>query len=274
MFSLSLPVRYGLVAAVTATVCVALAMARPIPQDQAYHLFADQRSLFGIVNFADVLSNAAFLLVGVTGLWATNRAYRNGGLGSVFEFAAFVLFFAFVVAVSAGSAYYHLQPDDHRLLWDRLPIALAFMTLFALILSDRLDLGADSRGVVMAGLLVTAVLSLVYWRASGDLRLYIGVQLVPIAVLPVLCLLFPRSTHVDNRTVWWMLALYIIGKVLELYDRDIYAVTAGAFGGHAGKHLLAAVAVFMVAKRLLDLASQQRDEAMVSGGSPVSQTEG
>jgi hypothetical protein len=249
-------------------------MAQPIPQDPAYHRFADQRGLFGLENFADVLSNAAFLLVGVTGLWATNLAYRDRVLVSVFEFATFVLFFAFVIAVSVGSAYYHLQPDDHRLLWDRLPIALAFMTLFALIVSDRLALGADSRGVVLAGLLVVAVLSLVYWRASGDLRIYFGVQLVPIVVLPIVCLLFPQSSHVDNRTVWWMLTLYIIGKVFELFDRDIFALTAGVFGGHAWKHLLAAMAVFMVTRRLLDLASQQRDESAVNRQTPVSQTEG
>jgi hypothetical protein len=265
--------RYGVVAAVTVAVCVALALVQPISQDQAYHLFADHRALFGIGNFANVLSNAAFLLVGGAGLWATHHAYRDEALHSTFAFAGFALFFAFIVGVSVGSAYYHLQPDDSRLLWDRLPIALAFMTLFALIVSDRLALGADVRGLVLAAFLVAAVLSLVYWRATGDLRIYLGVQFGPVVILPVLCLMFPKSTHIDNRTVWTMLALYIVSKAAELLDKDIFALTAGAFGGHAWKHVLAAAAVFMVVWRLREMAVHQRNRAKAAGVPRVRRSE-
>jgi hypothetical protein len=250
--------RYGIIAATTLTLCVVLALAQPIPQDQAYHLFSDTRALFGVGNFADVASNGAFLLVGTAGLWATARAYRVHGSPRTFEFTAFALFFAFVIAVSAGSAYYHLRPDDERLLWDRLPIALAFMTLFALIIADRLALSADSRGVVLACLLVAAVLSLVYWRATGDLRLYFGIQVIPIVVLPVLCLTFPRGTHIGNRTIWVMLALYVGAKVAELFDKDIFALTGGTVGGHAWKHLLAATAVAMIVRQLAALGSRHK----------------
>jgi len=255
MFSLSRPMRYGVIAATTFALCIALALAPPIPQDQAYHLFADMRARFGISNFADVVSNGAFLVVGATGLWAAARALSRGALAGVFEQVAFVLFFAFVVAVSAGSAYYHLQPDDVRLLWDRLPIALAFMTLLALVVSDRLPLGADVRGMVLAVLLVAAILSLVYWRATGDLRIYVGVQFIPIVVLPILCLTFPASTHIDNRTIWLMLGLYIVAKAAEHFDTEIFAATGGTVGGHAWKHLIAAAAVYMVVRRLNGLAA-------------------
>ena len=39
----------------------------PIPQDPGYHMFADSRSLLGIPNFNDVVSNAGFALVGIFG---------------------------------------------------------------------------------------------------------------------------------------------------------------------------------------------------------------
>src|SRR6266516_3730666 len=39
-----------------------------IPQDPGYHLFADQRQWLGIPHAADVLSNAAFVLVGLYGI--------------------------------------------------------------------------------------------------------------------------------------------------------------------------------------------------------------
>ncbi|MDH5750231.1 MAG: hypothetical protein OEY85_13050, partial [Rhodospirillales bacterium] len=40
----------------------------PIPQPASYHGFADRRSFLGIPNFADVMSNFGFLIVGVLGL--------------------------------------------------------------------------------------------------------------------------------------------------------------------------------------------------------------
>ena len=56
----------------------------PIPQSQEYHRFADQRTFLGIPNFLNVASNAAFLLVGATGLLFLCR--RGGsGVGATFS---------------------------------------------------------------------------------------------------------------------------------------------------------------------------------------------
>ena len=40
----------------------------PIPQPAWYHQFADQRRWLGIPNFANVISNVAFALVGICGI--------------------------------------------------------------------------------------------------------------------------------------------------------------------------------------------------------------
>ena len=40
----------------------------PIAQDPTYHQFADQRTLLGIPNFWNVVSNLPFVLVGAMGL--------------------------------------------------------------------------------------------------------------------------------------------------------------------------------------------------------------
>ena len=45
-----------------------LLLVPPIPQSQIYHGFADQRTLFGIPNFWNVVSNLPFVLVGAAGL--------------------------------------------------------------------------------------------------------------------------------------------------------------------------------------------------------------
>ena len=39
----------------------------PIPQDQGYHDFADHRTMFGIPNFWNVVSNLPFVAVGAVG---------------------------------------------------------------------------------------------------------------------------------------------------------------------------------------------------------------
>ena len=48
---------------------VGVFMLGPIAQDPGYHLFKDQRTIFGVPNFWNVITNLPFLLVGVAGLY-------------------------------------------------------------------------------------------------------------------------------------------------------------------------------------------------------------
>ena len=49
--------------------CIAAAFLLPaVPQPLAYHHFADQRDVFGVHNFLDVVSNLGFLISGIAGL--------------------------------------------------------------------------------------------------------------------------------------------------------------------------------------------------------------
>lgn len=44
---------------------------------------------------------------------------------------ALAVLFAGVLLTSAGSTWYHLAPTNDSLVWDRLPMTLGFMGLFA-----------------------------------------------------------------------------------------------------------------------------------------------
>ena len=57
------PLLYGLMVISLA----GLMLLPPLLQDQGYHQFADQRTLFGIPNFWNVVSNIPFLAVGAIG---------------------------------------------------------------------------------------------------------------------------------------------------------------------------------------------------------------
>ncbi len=216
--------------ALTAASLVGLLLLPPISQDQNYHDFADQRTILGIPHFWNVVSNLPFILIGVAGL---RRSHRDP--------AIFVLFLA-ILMTGFGSSYYHLDPNDRTLFWDRLPMSIGFMAILALAIEERLD--AKAGAILLWPLIAIGVFSLLLWRWNGDLRLYGWVQFFPCVALLLLFLLFPPKY---TGTSYWVIAaaLYALAKLLEFYDSTIYS--AGAIlSGHTLKHLAAAGACFMV----------------------------
>src|SRR5215467_11677700 len=117
-------VRWGIICGVCIVACVVTALLPPIPQPQSYHQFADQRTIFGISHGLDVLSNLAFLASGLLGLLFVTKFGRALDSGTRWNFAT--LFFGLVLT-SIGSAYYHLAPDNRRLVFDWLPMVIAMV---------------------------------------------------------------------------------------------------------------------------------------------------
>jgi len=217
---------------------IALVASRPpIAQDPAYHAFADQRSLIGIPNFWNVASNLPFLLVGALGLRRAARL-RSGPR------ASWLTLFAGIALVAAGSAYYHWNPGDATLVWDRLPMTIGFMGLFAALVSE--SVAPRLERALLPGMLAIGVASVGVWVATGDLRFYAWVQLLPLVTIPLLVALFARA-RASAGPLLVALAAYVIAKLAELYDRGIFAGSGELVGGHALKHLLAAGACWALA---------------------------
>ena len=99
----------------------------PIPQPQHYHQFADRKTLLGIPNFWNVVSNLPFIAVGAIGLQYFRRDMSAG------------VFFLGVFLTGFSSSYYHWNPNDAGLFWDRLPMAVAFMAILANVVEERID---------------------------------------------------------------------------------------------------------------------------------------
>jgi ceramidase len=202
----------------------------PIPQDQSYHQFADQRSVFGIPNFWNVISNLPFLAVGAAGL----RRFRDD--------PASVVFFLGVFLTGIGSSYYHWNPNDNTLFWDRLPMTLSFAAIFALVVKERVN--TETGTILLWPALAIGLFSLLLWRWSDDLRLYFWMQFFPGLALILLFLLHPPKY---TGTSYWIVAvtLYALAKVFEFSDKAIYS--AGNFlSGHTLKHFAAAAACFAI----------------------------
>lgn len=217
----------------------------PIAQDQEYHHFADHRPLAGVPNALDVLSNLPFAVVGSLGLLFVVRrgAPRpEGPIRERWERWALAALFAGVFLTAFGSAYYHLAPSDARLFWDRLPMTLGFVSLFSLVIGERV---ASRWGAALLGpLLVAGAASVVHWRLSGDLRFYGLVQFLPLAALPLLLLWFPPA-YTRAGDLWAVLGWYVGAKLLEWWDRPVFEL-GGLVSGHTLKHLAAAAAALWI----------------------------
>ena len=222
-----------LVVIMVAPLLYLLLLHAPIPQDKGYHIFADIRTCIGIRNFGNVASNLAFLLVGLVG-WVWCYRHLQGGAR-----LSWMIFFAGVALVFAGSGYYHTTPNDDTLVWDRLPMTLAFMGLFAALVGEHL--GEKFERPVLIPALVIGIASVFWWRYTDDLRVYIWVQAAPLLAIPFILAMFP-GRHTHRVYMMYGLGFYALAKVAEYYDKETYALTSLFVSGHSIKHLLAAMA--------------------------------
>lgn len=239
----------------------------PFPQDPGYHQFADQRTLWRVPRALNVLSNVAFLVVGWLGLGFLSRGpsrdpdapVRPGphtAFGSYRERPAYVLFFAGVFLTAFGSAYYHLAPSTSRLFFDRLPMSIAFMALFAAVIAERIDVYWSR--VLLLPLVALGIASVVLWkisedRGAGDLRLYLFVQGFPMIALPVMMACF-APTYTRSLELLLVVLVYAGAKALEHFDRPVFEALGNQVSGHSLKHVVAAIACFLV----LDMLKHRR----------------
>jgi hypothetical protein len=198
------------------------------------HPFADARSAFGIPNFGNVISNVAFLLVGVLGLMLCAGEDRPQPILS------WTLFYLGMVLTCCGSTYYHLNPSDATIVWDRLGMTVAFVSLSIAVLTQCIP-GWPLERVALLPALIVGAGSVLWWRASGDLRLYAWVQAAPLACV-ALCVAMQWLRGEERRAFVLSFVLYLCSKAAEMGDAQVYALTHHALSGHTLKHLLAAAA--------------------------------
>lgn len=230
----------------TAMLALGIILTRgPIPQDVSYHLFVDTREIWSIPNFWNVITNIPFAIVGLLGLYQLRLPGRLGFLDETRMAYTLLFFGTFLVCI--GSSYYHLAPDNQTLVWDRLPMTIAFMSLFSIIISEFVSVRSGKAALLP--LLLAGILSVMYWhiselRGEGDLRFYILVQFYPMLAIPIMLICFrSRCTHVQ--AYWWLLLIYITAKLFEHFDGEVFNIL-GFISGHSLKHLTAALGLYVL----------------------------
>jgi hypothetical protein len=208
----------------------------PIPQPQEYHHFADNVACCSIPNFWNVVSNLPFVIIGIVGLIK---------ITSIKEYVLksnYIWFFIGIFFTGFGSGYYHFNPNDTTLIWDRLPMTISFMSFMTIIIGEFIN--SNSGKKLLYPLLFTGVLSIVYWVVSGDLRFYALIQFLPILLILIILLLSKKEV-IYKKYFWLIVVSYAIAKFFESYDVPIYTFTHKIISGHSLKHFAAAAGPFL-----------------------------
>ena len=249
---LDLPTR-AFVLATASVVWSAFLLVEPIGQPQAYHDFADRRvARVGPVTvpyLGDVASNAFILAGGLFGLHRLRAAERdaNSSEDPTREWqleCCLPIFFWATAMISIGSTYYHWNPNDRTLVWDRLPMTVAFVSIFCYMVEEYH--GAELGRTMLLPLLAVGVFSVVHWSRTDDLRLYLLVQFVPLIAMSVMVSLgAPRHGGATQQGA--ALLLYGLAKVCEDLDYRIFELSGRVISGHSTKHILAGMAAMVLA---------------------------
>lgn len=215
----------------------------PISQDLDFFDFAESGQISIVPHAWNVLSNIAFICVGLVGL------KRLASIWEEVQPWAEAVFYIGITLTGLGSAYFHWNPNMDTLLWDRLPMTVSFMAFYCAMFQRCLRCIIPTYSLVLA--LGVGAWSVLHWTITesagvGDLRFYGVVQFLPMLLLPILFVGWPPQRV---KFLWGMLGFYAIAKICEYFDHEIAAWMPLALTGHTWKHLFAAVgtACFLLA---------------------------
>lgn len=225
---------YTLLIIITVLSVIGVFILPPIEQNESYHIFSDTNMLFHIPNFWNVISNLPFFIIGTFGLYKLNTISEN-------KIQYFILFLG-ITLVSIGSGYYHLKPDNYTLVWDRIPMTIAFMSLFSIIISEFIDFKKDR--FILFPALVIGISSVLVWMIINDLRFYAFIQFYPLLTIPVI-LIFFKSKYNLTIGYWLLLLAYIIAKLMEHYDFEIHHCIV-LLSGHTLKHFFSEIGLYVL----------------------------
>uniref|UniRef100_A0A914CPA1 Uncharacterized protein n=1 Tax=Acrobeloides nanus TaxID=290746 RepID=A0A914CPA1_9BILA len=241
---------HAMLISVLLSIFLTAAFIPPFSQPQSYHDYAVRRIWYGIPYADYVLSNIGFLLTGGYGvirLLLSSADFKKTFVNP-WEFAMYTYFFATIFATAFGSAYYHWNPNNSTLFWDRLPISMAMMSLFSAVITERVS---TKLGIVTFPVLqFLGALATVHWMLTenagvGDLKLYGLVQIMSTFCFPLILLAYP-SRFSGTHNLFYAVACFLLARGAELSDKLVYKWTLQTVGGHVLKHIFASISVFFI----------------------------
>lgn len=214
---------------ITIAVILFLIQYGSIGQDETYHHFADNNPFVGVSNFYNVLSNIFFVIVGVGALIISR-------LKNIRLILPETILLLGIALTGLGSAYYHYNPDNLTLIWDRLPMTIVFTAFFYLIF-QKFVLRQESL-LLFFIFLGVGIYGIVHWIIFNDLRVYAFVQYFPI--LAIICILILYKVPFSySKYILLIILFYAIAKLFEHFDLLFFQKIH--VSGHTIKHVFASI---------------------------------
>jgi len=231
-----------------ATTCVLLVfMMSPIAQDTNYHNFIDNTTCLNISNFNNVISNLGFIILGVYGLIYNMKKIADNALVLILLLG--------LLLTGIGSGYYHWEPNNFTLVFDRLPMVIVFMSFFIFIISTYIS----KKHLLIYGsiLMLMGFGSVLYWSYTesfneGDLRPYILVQFLPMVLIPLILIIFKNKKN-KSFYIFPVFGCYLLAKLFEYFDKEVFTFTNEIISGHTLKHIISAIATYYIYKWMCSL---------------------
>ena len=188
---------------------------------QSYHNFSDKRTILGIPNGFNVLSNFAILIPAI--IYYRKRNKNN-------------LLFIHLFLLAIASSYYHFNPSDETIFWDFLMIATTSMIIFNMINENK------NEGLFY----LFGILSVIYWKMTGDLRLYLLILIcVPLYII------FKYYKNITLRKyIITFIITFILARLFEHSDNFTYQLTNQQISGHTLKHIIGSIGILSIVQLL------------------------
>ena len=228
------------IASLLSFIAIAIAYG-PIPQPQEYHDFADDREFWSIPNTFDVMSNLVIIFPGIVGLAFVHERRGSSDI-PVDETSIHITLFAGMILTFAGSVWFHLDPNDSTMLWDRLGMSVVIGSCISLIINDMLDRNLAAK--IHIPILLASIISVIWWPVFDDLRIYFIVKHQPFIIFPIL-LLFGTRLYNKISGYYWGLSMFALATLFEFTDQLIFNLT-GFISGHTLKHISAGIGLWFL----------------------------
>ena len=121
-------------------------------------------------------------------------------------------------------------------------MTIGFMGLFVALLSEWIT---ERLNILLIPMCLLGIGSVYYWYINDDLRFYAWIQFFPLIMIIIIRLLYtPQYSHQN----WLLIGLgfYVLSKVCEHFDNQIFAITNSIISGHTIKHFTAAIATYCI----------------------------
>jgi hypothetical protein len=207
------------------------------------HPFVDARTLWGVPNALDVLSNLAFIPLGLWGLWSLRQAPEVPAATR----QSATVFFAGLLLTCLSSSFYHWAPSAWGLAVDRAGMAVAFAGVLGLAAAERVSLRAAPW--VWGSVLAAGLLAIMVNFAADVVAPWAVVQFGGMAVV-LWAAAQPRQDGALGIRWGVLIAIYALAKLLEQGDEAVFIASHEIISGHSLKHIAASLAALPVISAL------------------------